>query len=604
MKRFLKAVSVFMVFLMLLGSIAACKNDSKDPEKIAQDAYNALKTNADKLFHIVPVSHPSAQKVAGITGNGFDALSEIVGAIDSGKTVEADVKLDLNKLIIRDKDHLSQSGGAPVKFSGKLIANNEGADLGLTGLFSGIGINANVYADENALMVDCPLAFQKPFYIPNSAIPELLVEGAKLFLSGKVDDNVLNAVSAFYLWANDNLDKEELQHIAGLLKDAVPTNNITSEMVTVPQLKGDYITGDINAECITLILDAKGFDKLITNINNNVLTDGVFKKMLVSLIDALLENGTVLTEDISLDGESVYQQICKLFKDIVNSFDADDESVNITVKRYFTGGFAVKTDFDVKIKDELSVSVSVWNCYQGETAEYGVSVIANGNKLLDVSGGADKNNADLSFELNTYKVGVSVDDKGTAVAENKLENKFAFSASRNGDLFDLNGSIEAFSENANVVFACNENSADCTANITATIGGNTYKVTANADIAKKDSDGKYDISVKLEASSKGLLELSADFSFALDADSNAKLEGTKEEGSFIINGKHDLIYVERNINPVLQGLLGNKGESEPDEPEASGDISTDVGEDSSYDISYDESSEEITSETSENSVAA
>ena len=123
-------------------------------------------------------------------------------------------------------------------------------------------------------------------------------------------------------------------------------------------------------------------------------------------------------------------------------FDTQSQDYSLIVKRYFFEGYSVKTDVDLKIGYQVSLSSVSWNIYLNDSRQYGMKLEINDKQIIDAVGGANVEEAALSFKLNLYDVenvgAVSVN--ATQKGKNLLvegnadfeEGSFDFSWSDNG----------------------------------------------------------------------------------------------------------------------------------------------------------------------------
>jgi len=568
-KRFLKIVSVVVALSLLFSFLSSCKKNDGRNKNAALEAYNALESDIDKLFYSATTLHSSAGRVASLKSDPLGMFTEMNVALMSDKCVETSFELDFNKVVADGEDILAKIDTDSLVLKGNRVTGQLSTNVDFSASVAGVNLEAGIISDSNAIIIDCPSVFQKPFYIPKEAVPEVGLEVLKLVSKGDISA-LFGSLASVVLCARENLVKGDLEYVFGLLKECLPLNRITSETVTVTEHKGDYITSDIDAECITLSLDSKGLDRFLTNVNNTVLVDDTFKTIVVSLMDAVLDGYS----EVEKDGADYYAVFCNAFKDFILNFDSEADDYGLTVKRYFSEGYNVKLDVELKIGDKHLVSAILWDVYQDASRQYGVKVSNNGNLIVDVVGGANADNADLSVKCNVY------DDA-------KENCNLVVTANRKGQSLKANGSLK-FPDNC-IDFEWNDDGSKGSVKVTS--ANKSFSVTLNAEVTKFEDSGKYTVNGEVACSFGGNFDLSGKLSLVLDTQSGKETKSTKEEGCFVVNGMYDVKYVDKNIKPGALMLLQGFGDLFGDTPEI-GDDSTDESIDLEDDFST-ESSEDI-----------
>lgn len=621
MKQMTKAVSIFLVLAMLLCVFSACKSE-KTPEELAMEAYNALENNTEKLFYVSSVKHPSEGKTVSLftpsefsfenLNQGFKAL------IESGKTVEAEAKLTVDELEVDGQDYLQQIGGAPFSLTGKLLFDKKGTNFGLSTNISGLPLSVEIASSENAVLIESPFAFKKPVYISKEALEDVLFGTMEGNQADGVSNNLLSALSSVATWAKENLTEENRKHLLGLLKDAIPVNSITVENVTVSDIKGEYISEDLNAECVSLTLDAAAVDKLLTNVNNNVLTDSVVKNLVISFYNCLpdaVKSGIARTEEgtEALGGEDIYKKLCNEFKKLMNDIDTEEKG-SVVIKRYFVGGFSVKLDVVITDDNEKTVDFTAWNYYKGSAQEYGVKLVAPKDVDCVLSGGADESKASLKADVTLYTEDVAINETGLAEPSTKVQSKLNYYCERSGEETKLTGKFEDFdggvvaeydvASNGNVLNGTvsikedneevvnivvkqteEQDAIKLTMDATLVEGGAQKQLKFVCDGKKQALNGKEVITFGWNMDFENMLKFNGGLTITVDKDSQNTVKEFSEKDNFVIGGKHDMVYLPDNYTTLFSSLIGNitGGSGEQDDNNVIDDESLD--EDYSLDLS-------------------
>jgi len=580
MKRTVKVLSLVLVLAMIVCAFSACKGE-KTPEEKAIEAYNALKTDVEKLFYVSSVKHPSEGKTLSLSKTPAYSLADVgegVGAIiDSGKTVEAEAKLTVDKFEVQGQDYLAQLGGGPLGLEGKLLANNKGTNLGLETAIAGLPLSVDVTATENAVFVKSPFAFKKPIYLSKEALEDVVLSLTEAKEEGDASNAVVSMLSSIINWAKENLTEETGKHLLVLIKDAIPASSISVENVAISDIKGDYINEDINAECVSLNLDAKALDKLLTNVNNNVLTDSVVKNLVVSLYNCLpdaVKSGIIRPDEggEALDGEKLYNKLCDEFKKLINDFDAEKEKGSVVIKRYFVGGFSVKFGFEFSDEKGKVMDLSCWDWYKGEARQYGLKLHVKDGADIDLVGGANLSKASLNGDVDTYTVDVSIEEDGLAAPGTKLQSELNFNIERNGEETKVSYTMEAPEDS--VVVSCNVAGKGNEMNGTASIkkgdeeladfvikqteeqgdvkltcdaaiieDGAEHKMKIVCDMKNQTLNGKEVLTVNWDMDFEDMFKFDGGITLTVDKDSQNTIQEFSEKDGFVINGRHDLPYL-------------------------------------------------------------
>lgn len=577
MKLLVRVTGLLMVLVLLLGTTAACKEKKGSSLNEAEEAYNTLNNDVEKLFYIVKTKHPTAGKLANPLGVSFERTEE---------NAEAEFEFSLDEFTVKEEDKLTALGASPFVLSGTLLTGKAGHNLNVSGAYMGLTIDAELRADDNGVMIGCPAAFNKPYYVPDAAVTEVLFELFSKYSGVQLGEFNVNTIQVASEWSKANLTEEKLQHMFDLLKDVVPINDVTSEEVTVSQLNGNYIAEEVKAECITLRLNSKEYDRFITNFSNTFLIDSTFKTLVISFVDTLIDNGCIKTA-VDIDGNKAFNDLSKRIKDYVKEFDAEKRDVNVSVKRYFAKGFDVKLDITVTEKGNNVFDASCWNYYNDTARQFGATLSAEGEEILNIVGGANATDADMDIILQTYKSDVVVDN-GVADTQRVKGDEIKASFSTKGSNVEAKV-IQAGKEIAS--YSVKLEGKVITVNTKAEFDFSEKKMNVTFKSVKiENDDGNYSSDVDFMVECDKLLKISGKLSAKIGLDSKAVIKNTSEEGSFVLNGKHDLNYVDKNFTPLFSLLLGAKGEETPDE-----NVSEDVGDetlDITEDVASDDSSEE------------
>ncbi len=584
MKLFVKVTVLLMALVMLLSVATACKDEKTSPVNEAEKAYNALKTDVEKLFHVVETEHPTVTKLASPLGVSFKRTEN-----ETKINKEAEFNFSLDELQLNGEDKLSALGSSPFTLTGKVLTGEEGNNLSISGTYSGMKVEAQLRADDNGVMISCPVAFNKPYYVPDAAVDEVFASLFSKYTDVNLGEFDVNTVQVSSEWAKENLTEEKCKHLFELFKDVLPTNDVASEEVVVPELKGDYITEDTKAECITLKLDTKAYDRFITNFSNNYLIDATFKALVISYVDALIDNGCIDVE-AGYDGNKAFTELSKRIKDYVKEFDTEKDKVTVTAKRYFVKGFDVKLDVIVSKNGDTVADASCWNYYTDTARQFGANLSLKGEKIFSLAGGANETDADTAISLQTYKEDVVVED-GVADTQRVKGDEIKVNLEVRGQNFKAK-LTKGGKEIASYVLNTQGEKTTVDAKVEVDFSDNKLTVAFNS-VKTKNNEGKFDSTLKFNAEAEGILKLSGKLSAKINPESTASIQHTTQEGSYAINGKHDLNYVDKNFTPVFDFLFGSKGEDKPAE---------DVVEDSS-EIS-EESTEENTDTTEDTTEAS
>ncbi len=612
MNRIVKALSFILVLTMLIGAFSACKGKEKGPEDIALEAYNAIKTDVEKLFYVSPVEHPSADKTKPFAEMPANPLADLKEITDSGKTIGAEGTFNLNTLEVGGDNLLQQLGGQPIKLKGSIIANSKTAAMDMATTVAGLPLSLEVASNEKGMIIKSPFAFQKPYYIPANAIGDITTGLNELAPADGEGNQYLDALSKLIEWAKEKLTKESLQYIQGLLKDAIPVSSVSTSTVTLSDLKGSYIKEDVDADCVTLNLDGTAMDKLYTNLSNNVLTDAKVKDIIVSLGNVLADSK--LVPDVA-NGETFYNELTKSFKDFIKNYDAKSNDATLVLKRYYVKGFSVKNELVVTQKDEKKLELTAWNLYKDSARECGIKLVATGAAYWSIVGGADANTASFNANLTTYTTGVSIGQNGEAAPSTEVQSKLNLSYTNSEKETKLNGILDIPQQKNTASFdvtcagkeitgsvvlkedeekvcdisilqkAEDEEKTKLTVDATVYEGGAEHKAKATVDMHKYIAKGKDVLNVVCNAEADEMFKLSFDFLVALDKDSSETVEEVDDSDCFVLNGRYDLPFASNNFTPLFKTILENAGGQEGDPGE---DISGDYSSDESFDYSFDD----------------
>lgn len=598
---------------MAVGCFAACgdKGESKDssgeksemtPEE-AKSEYEQLDKTA-KLFYIPAASSPAADKVVSI--------------VDKEEIKKPDIKLDafeaaaeitVDKFTASGEDLLQSLGGA-LNVNGSVLASDSGVNFDLAAAVNGSNIDIDLAADKEGALLTAPFLFSQPVYLSGSIVEEALNgAGIESAVSSVPSVDLEGIVSALESWESEKLTDANIKHLEDLFKGVIPEDAVTVSEVKPAEFKGNYITSDIAAECVTLTVDKAVYEKMTQGINTNVVTDEVFKDVVVSFLNCFGDE--LLSSTFGMTAEEIYNEFAEELKEELSVPEGDSDST-VVISRYFVSGIPAKLDAVVNDGSEELINITYWDVYSETNArEYGAKLSLEGDELLSVRGGANEKTADMDVTLKLTETSVSV-TQDSAVAIPKEACLFNLTARRDENGFSANGSAKVPDAGLNATFNMTEKDGNVTAKtdadftdfkISVDYAGNagsgdlnlTFaeangdngceikaqtkredgKYSLNADMSVKvdgqpagnvniniehsvaKSDGKVEQEVKLAVTSEDLLEFEASIKLMSDESTDKKPAAPSKDGAYIIENEEDAEGLADIINPSLAEMFGS-----------------------------------------------
>lgn len=313
---------------MAVGCFAACgdKGESKDssgeksemtPEE-AKSEYEQLDKTA-KLFYIPAASSPAADKVVSI--------------VDKEEIKKPDIKLDafeaaaeitVDKFTASGEDLLQSLGGA-LNVNGSVLASDSGVNFDLAAAVNGSNIDIDLAADKEGALLTAPFLFSQPVYLSGSIVEEALNgAGIESAVSSVPSVDLEGIVSALESWESEKLTDANIKHLEDLFKGVIPEDAVTVSEVKAAEFKGNYITSDIAAECVTLTVDKAVYEKMTQGINTNVVTDEVFKDVVVSFLNCFGDE--LLSSAFGMTAEEIYNEFAEELKEELPESSVDDDT--------------------------------------------------------------------------------------------------------------------------------------------------------------------------------------------------------------------------------------------------------------------------------------
>lgn len=615
MIKYNRLFAVLLLVAMLLGTFSACNdgeksNDSQPPvanssssaeeSTVSEDEallkFNALESNKDKLFYSASGTNSAANDVVKLGSADFGLLSDLREAIENKQNVYGEISMQFDKLIVDNQDLLKELGDRGFGFSANMLTNGEDLNMNMKGSLKGVDINADMILDDKAFMLDFPLLFKKPIYVDKGFFMETLTasfdqSGATLMSYDDGDafvydqdyayetEDEVGAALAFELisylpelseklesWAEQKLTEGNLEHIGDLIKELIPERCITTETVTVPEFKGDYITSDVEAECVTLTIDMPALYEILCAVDSKLFADAVVKDMIVSFIDDMIDTklfSLFAFDQSQISGDEFYEELCNGLKDMLSEYDENEvDDKAIIVKRYFVNGINAKTDVAfVEEKEEL-LTFSFWNVYKDSARQYGFNMVVDGETFIDVVGGANANEASVDAKLEniaTLKIkrgneSFSVD---CVLESDGSKIELALGESDTNDMFKL--VISEDSVNVADILCSSKNSPnkkDWDVKIVLGSGNDAVEINGTVSVAETKGEDSYSSTVSAEFNSKDVMDIAFSYSFAYDFDSDKVIEKADPNGAFVVDDEKDLNGFESILTDMAKGEAG------------------------------------------------
>jgi len=617
MIKYNRVFAVLLLVAMLLGVLSACNNGDEgngsqqpvangssiaDESTVSEDEalskFNALESNTDKLFYNASGAYPGANEVVKLGSVDFGMLSDLREAIENNQNVYSEVSMQFDKLIVDNQDLLKQLGDRGLGLSANVLTNGEDINMNMKGSLQGVDISADMILDDNGLVFDFPLMLKKPLYIDMDFLMQAFssekpVTGGTFMSYGandtlvydqdyanEVEDEV-GAALVFELianlpelgekienWAKQKLTKDSLEHIEGLIKELIPERCITTATVTVPELKGAYITTDTEAECVTLKIDIPALHEILSAVDSKLLTDTVVKDIIVSLVDDMIDTKlfSLLAFDASqISGEKLYEELCNGLKDLLSTYDENDiPDETLIINRYFVNGRNAKTDVVLDVGDEEGFECSFWDVYKDNARQYGFKMVVDGETLFDVAGGADTNEASMDAKLANVLTVIIKRDAESFSVDCVLESdgskiELAWGETDTNDMFKF--ALTEGSEKLLDISCTSKNSLnkkDWTVKAVIDDGEDDVEINGTVSVTETKGDDSYGATVSVALNSDGIMDMAFSYSLSYDFNSDKVLEKADPNGAYVVDDEKDLNGLDSILTDAAKNGTVNK----------------------------------------------
>lgn len=489
----LRIFSFMLMLALVIGCFAGCGGKKGGGKDTATNPLDSLTDDREKLLYFTdePID------LDGFT-NKFSSLAGISDSnsswesVLSGSASKVTANIDISKLEVNGSSVLQQMGGA-FGVSLEYLGNDSVYNLGLSASASGMNMNlADILLDANALLIKAPLLLGQNIFIemsafeglvnymtnlvsedktaseplftggvfvpaddavetPDSATPNYGSTDASSILlqlleSGKLESLVEDFISEY---CDVYLSEANIAHLKSVLVNAIPAEYVSSDVVGLDDVCGDYIKTTVNADCVTITLNSESVPIIAKNLLAAIKTDATVKQIIVEGVRFLVENADFIPGISSIGTpDSVYDAFVSAIEDLEKeisdgetSEEATEDEGSIIIKRYLVNGVDARLYIEFNDPSSAKGSFEYWDVYSGSANEYGVKFVDEGNVLLDIVGGYAGDDSGFVLDLNNSVFGASVGSDGVYEYTAELYDVADLSIVRKGSNLTVDGAI-------------------------------------------------------------------------------------------------------------------------------------------------------------------